>query len=943
MDVRSSVADHSEDRRNERDRTNLTTPIEQPISLQDTERTRILSPPLRPLSPSEPTSPLASLEDLVALASRSPLDSIQREMSFITRLRSATLDDGVGLKGHALDRLRNPPTTPLEIDCKKELLALRMLEAVEHAPEDTFYKIRDAINECFATAIPSFEGTKDTLATLTGIEAVHDDMCVRSCAAFTGDWADLDECPDCGEPRYNQEKLQQSNGRKKVPRVQCTTYLLGPQIQTLWRHQESARKMHYKHNRIREIIEEIRQSPQRLPRVYDDVFTGSAFLDDLRSGKIKMDDTFVMLSIDGAQLTEKKASSVTIYTWIVLDLSPEHRYKKRYVLPGGVIPGPNKPKFLSSFLFTGMHHVSALQKEPMPLWDASTGRLFDSFLFVVLVLADGPGLISYSNMVGHGGKYGCRMNCELYGRRITGSVYYPALLAPNNWVCDARGDIDPWSISASSSARYVEKLKIVMGSHTLASFARNRLETGIVGPSLLLGLQPDKILGIPENFTSELMHYTGANMPSLWVNLWRGSKTLVHATDDVNTWGWAVLQGDTWVAHGALVVAAHEHIPSSHGKLPRNPEQAWNSGYKAQENNVWIYGLCPGLLFGVLPFEYWQNFCRFVKGIRIMHQCSITPAQLDDARRTLIDWELEFEELYYRQQKNRLHFVRPCVHLTHHLAAEAARVGSPICSSQYPMERTIGNLKEEMRQPSNPFANLAERGLLRAQMNALKAMYPSLAPSKDERDPTGSVSLGGGYTFLFKKDKKSLGSLRECERAIILEFTRVALVRIIRWARLKLPTGQIARSLWGESLNTRCTRRSRNVKILYEGEDRFAEIFYFVQLPLVLPNGDFHEDETSRMALVSIYSQPHAAVLGLSHGQLVSCSHTGDAALRLIDVKTIKSVVAMIPHKLTPLGDETTRYFAMEKLGLDVLRIGGMDEPEETGANDGLVINEDDY
>ncbi|EIW82015.1 hypothetical protein CONPUDRAFT_152905 [Coniophora puteana RWD-64-598 SS2] len=741
-------------------------------------------------------------------------------MSFITRLRSATLDDGVGLKGHALNRLRNPPTTPLEIDCKKELLALRMLGVVEHAPEDTFYKIRDAINKCFTTAIPSFEGTKDTLATLTGIEAVHDDI-----------------------------------------------------------------------------------------------------------GKIKMDDTFVMLLIDGAQLTEKKASSVTIYTWIVLDLSPEHRYKKRYVLPGGVIPGPNKPKFLSLFLFTGMHHVSALQKEPMPLWDASTRRLFNLFF----------------NMVNHGGKYGCRMNCKLYGRRITGSVYYPALLAPTNWVCDARGDIDPWSILASSSARYVEKLKIVMGSHTLASFAQNRLETGIVGPSLLLGLQPDKILGIPENFTSELMHYTGANMPSLWVNLWCGSKTLVHTTDDVNTWGWAVLQGDTWVSHGALVVAAHEHIPSSHGKLPRNPKQAWNSGYKAQENNIWIYGLCPGLLFGVLPFEYWQNFCRFVKGIRIMHQCSITPAQLDDARRTLIDWELEFEELYYRQQKNQLHFVRPCVHLTHHLAAEAACVGSPICSSQYPMERTIGNLKEEMRQPSNPFANLAEQGLLRAQMNALKAMYPSLAPSKDEHDPTGSVSLGGGYTFLFKKDKKSLGSLRECERAIILEFTRVALVRIIRWARLKLPTGQITRSLWGESLNARCTRRSRNIKVLYEGEDRFAEIFYFLQLPLVLPNGDFHVDETSCLALVSIYSEPHAAVLGLSHGQLVSCSHTGDAGLRLINVKTIKYVVAMMPHKLTPLGDETTHYFAMGKLGLDVLRIGGMDEPEETGANDGLIINEDDY
>ena len=42
------------------------------------------------------------------------------------------------------------------------------------------------------------------------------------------------------------------------------------------------------------------------------------------------------------------------------------------------------------------------------------------------------------------------------------------------------------------------------------------------------------------------------------------------------------------------------------------------------------------------------------------------------------------------------------------------------------MERTIGNLGEEIRQPSNPFANLSQRGLRRSQVNALKAMIPDL-------------------------------------------------------------------------------------------------------------------------------------------------------------------------------------------------------------------------
>jgi hypothetical protein len=42
------------------------------------------------------------------------------------------------------------------------------------------------------------------------------------------------------------------------------------------------------------------------------------------------------------------------------------------------------------------------------------------------------------------------------------------------------------------------------------------------------------------------------------------------------------------------------------------------------------------------------------------------------------------------------------------------------------MERTIGNLGEEIKQPSQPFANLSERGLRRCQVNALKSVLPHL-------------------------------------------------------------------------------------------------------------------------------------------------------------------------------------------------------------------------
>ena len=67
------------------------------------------------------------------------------------------------------------------------------------------------------------------------------------------------------------------------------------------------------------------------------------------------------------------------------------------------------------------------------------------------------------------------------------------------------------------------------------------------------------------------------------------------------------------------------------------------------------------------------------------------------------------------------------------------------------MERTIGNLGEEVKQPSQPFANISQRGVLRCQINALLAMVPSMSPTS--LFPSGSIPLEFGYVLLGAKDK----------------------------------------------------------------------------------------------------------------------------------------------------------------------------------------------
>ena len=151
------------------------------------------------------------------------------------------------------------------------------------------------------------------------------------------------------------------------------------------------------------------------------------------------------------------------------------------------------------------------------------------------------------------------------------------------------------------------------------------------------------------------------------------------------------------------------------------------------------------------------------------------------------------------------------------------------------MECTIGNLGQEIRQPSSPYANLAQRGLLRCQVNALIAMLPenedcARFTDSNKRLPRGAIDLGKGYVLLRAQDQ--LRSMRDCEaKALDIYLTaeghhldlwtnisasseEVWCPAIARWARLQLPNGQIARSKWKESLKPLDkVRMARNVKV----------------------------------------------------------------------------------------------------------------------------------
>ena len=308
------------------------------------------------------------------------------------------------------------------------------------------------------------------------------------------------------------------------------------------------------------------------------------------------------------------------------------------------------------------------------------------------------------------------------------------------------------------------------------------------------------------------MHQPLINLAALLFDLWC-ERPAARDYDD-SDWPWAFLTGDTWVQHGKVVAQAAKYLPTSFGRTPRNPQEKISSGYKAWEFLYYVYGEGPGVFFGILPDVYFSHFCRLVWAIRIIFQRSISQDELTTANDLLLQWVLDFELLYCERNQNRLHFVRQCVHSLTHLGKETCRLGPLWLSSQWTMERVIGYLGSLLKQPSNPFRNLAAQTRRVAATNTLVSMWPDLVIEKDA--PRGSKNLGEGYLLLGPTDDIPHHLSPSEQTALMNLFPGHPddQESIYRWARLKLPTEQTARSRWKEV--ERCSdmaRTDRNVKV----------------------------------------------------------------------------------------------------------------------------------
>jgi hypothetical protein len=301
----------------------------------------------------------------------SHLEHLRVSQQFLRAISMATLDDGK-LDASVVNELRNPQKDPPnELQDPDVRLSLNLFIDCKHASQKTYKSVCKSIKRRFPEANPlSYYSVNNMVAKISGVVSIADDMCVNSCLAYVGPFKDLEECSVCSEPRYT---------RNNTPVKQVCTIPLGPQIQALRRSPQGAAAMRYRDEKTTRILNAF-DADVGDDQIYDDIFSGEDFLAMHDRLNLTANDTTVMFSLDGAQLYQDKKSDTWIAVWIILDYNPSTRYKMKRVLPALIIPGPNKPKNLDSFMFRSFHHLSALQRENggsgLSVWDAGQIQLF---------------------------------------------------------------------------------------------------------------------------------------------------------------------------------------------------------------------------------------------------------------------------------------------------------------------------------------------------------------------------------------------------------------------------------------------------------------------------------------------------------------------------------------------------------------------------------------
>jgi hypothetical protein len=475
--------------------------------------------------------------------------------------------------------------------------------------------------------------TRSHVRALSRFEPVKFACCINSCICYTGPYADLDECPNCGTSRLDE------SGRAR----RLFSYMpLIPRLRALMSNHTYATRLQYRADE---------HEKNRRPGTITDIFDGLHYRSLLGERVVVGDRTYpynyfsdhrdiaLGFATDGFAPFKKRKHTAWILLIFNYNLPPDERFQKDNILCVGIIPGPKKPWDADSFIYPLVRELLELATG-VSAYDALSRSLFSLHAYVITGFGDIPAVSMLMHMKGHNGLCPCRM-CRIFGIRIPDSrnkTLYVPLSRRNHPAPTDVVEYHPEKLPLRSHDQFMMQAKEVESAPTEMQREELAKTYGIKGVPLLGALGS---LRFPQSFPYDFMHLVWENVIPNLVLFWSGH---YKGMDEDQPY---VLSPHIWEEVGAISAAATRTIPSSFGAPIPNPAKD-RSCFTSSTWSVWSLFIAPIVLEGRFPDDrYYKHFCDLVRILNLCLQFEISEKDIGDIESGICKWVVDFERCVY--------------------------------------------------------------------------------------------------------------------------------------------------------------------------------------------------------------------------------------------------------------------------------------------------------
>jgi hypothetical protein len=260
------------------------------------------------------------------------------------------------------------------------------------------------------------------------------DCCFNSCVAFTGQLTNNDNCPQCGESRYQLGTTPQTARKRAV------YWSVVDSLKAQYKDKDRAKSLRYRRDYT---STQVYTAGSHIGDVFDGLhykaLVSRGFFMDHR-------DVALIASMDGYQIFRQKRDDCWVILLINANLPPETRVQRENLMISALVPGPKAPKNFNSFLrplvdelkqlqgiiskfyvyYTSINTSLLTNSEGVPCVDGKTGASFILHAHILSWSGDIPALTKIMCTTGHHSYKACRF-CFIKGIYSEGSrhIYFP--------------------------------------------------------------------------------------------------------------------------------------------------------------------------------------------------------------------------------------------------------------------------------------------------------------------------------------------------------------------------------------------------------------------------------------------------------------------------------------------------------------------------------------